>query len=80
MGEVQGNINLAHHHQAMPVYELLCLARPALAKDEVGRMIRRVGAVLYERGGVIMDIRSYGDQPLAYKVRGGREKYEQVRT
>jgi ribosomal protein S6 len=62
----------------MPLYELLCLAQPALPRENVVRMIQRVATVLYTNGGVITDLQSYGDQQLAYKIKGTRGKYEQV--
>ena len=63
----------------MPLYELLCLARPALQRQELRRMIAKVGQTVYGKGGVITDVKSYGLQPLAYKIRGVHGKYDEVR-
>lgn len=62
----------------MPLYELLCLARPALAKQDVLRMVQRIGSVVYDKGGVVTNFKSYGDQYLAYKIKGVHGKYDQV--
>lgn len=64
----------------MPLYELLALGVPRLPKEEVARMIQRLGRAVYDRGGVITDVKSYGEQPLAYKIRGTSGKYDQVRS
>lgn len=63
----------------MPLYELLCLAQPALAKPVMVKMITNVANVLYSNGAVVTSLKSYGDQYLAYKIKGVRGKYDQVR-
>ena len=63
----------------MPLYELLCLARPLLQRDELQRMIQKVGGLVYTKGGVVTNVVSYGKQPLAYKISGVQGKYEEVR-
>jgi ribosomal protein S6 len=62
----------------MPLYELFCLARPALAKDELFKMIQKVGKAVYSRGGVVTEFTSYGQQNLAYKISGVHGKYTEV--
>lgn len=64
----------------MPLYELLCLARPALQRQVVARMIAAAGELVQARGGVVMDVSSYGEQPLAYRVRGVQGKFDKVRA
>lgn len=63
----------------MPLYELLCLVRPSLPKEAVQRLVEKVGGVVYGRGGVVTNFISYGEQHLAYKIRGVHGKTEQVR-
>lgn len=63
---------------AMPLYELLCLARPRIVRDDMARMIQRVGNAVFDKGGVITDLKSYGDQGLAYPIRKTHGKYEEV--
>lgn len=63
----------------MPLYELLCLARPLLARGELQQMIHKVGGLVYSKGGVVTDVVSYGKQPLAYKIKGVQGKFDEVR-
>jgi hypothetical protein len=62
----------------MPLYELLCLARPLLARDQLQRMIEKVGGMVYTKGGVVTNVVSYGKQPLAYKITGVQGKFDEV--
>ncbi|WIA29583.1 hypothetical protein OEZ86_012075 [Tetradesmus obliquus] len=62
----------------MPLYELLCLARPLLPRDELGRMIQKVGSMVYSKGGVITNVHSYGEQNLAYKIKGVQGKFDKA--
>lgn len=63
----------------MPLYELLCLARPVLPRAELAAMISAVGGLVYDKGGVITNVVSYGKQPLAYRIKGVQGKFEEVR-
>lgn len=69
----------ARTQPTMPLYELLALGVPRLPREEVARIIQRLGRAVYDRGGVVTDVKSYGEQPLAYKIRGTSGKYDQVR-
>ena len=62
----------------MPLYELLCLAKPALSKDVMIEVVKAVGGVVYRQGGFVTQLKSYGDQHLAYDIRRPFEKYEQA--
>lgn len=62
----------------MPLYELLCLARPLLPRDELQRMIQKVGGMVYSKGGVVTNVVSYGKQPLAYRIKGVQGKFDEV--
>ena len=61
------------------LYQLLCLARP-MAAGELSSMMQKVGSVVFNSGGVVTEVKSYGRQHLAYKIRGVHGKYEQVRA
>lgn len=63
---------------SMPLYELLCLARPLLPRDELQRMIQKVGGLVYSKGGVVTNVVSYGKQPLAYRIKGVQGKFDEV--
>jgi small subunit ribosomal protein S6 len=53
----------------MPLYELFCLARPRLGKAALAEIIRGAGNAVLARGGVVTDVKSFGEQPLAYEIR-----------
>ncbi len=64
----------------MPLYELLCLARPAMQRQAVARMIAAAGELVQASGGVVIDVTNYGEQPLAYRIRGVHGKFDKVRA
>ncbi|MEW5317642.1 MAG: hypothetical protein WDW38_008924 [Sanguina aurantia] len=59
----------------MPLYELLCLSKPLMARPELAALMRQCGELLCNAGGVITGIKSYGNQELAYNIRRPFEKY-----
>ena len=62
----------------MPLYELFCLAKPRLNKAALGDIIKLAGRKVLDKGGVITDVKSFGEQRLAYEIRRPGEKYEEV--
>lgn len=62
----------------MPLYELLCLSKPLMARQELAALMRQCGELLCTGGGVITGIKSYGNQELAYNIRRPFEKYGEV--
>jgi hypothetical protein len=64
----------------MPLYELVCLARPRLERADMVKMMQRVGALVMDRGGVLTRIQSYGEQRLATDIRRPFERYSEVRV
>jgi hypothetical protein len=60
------------------LYELFCLAKPGLPKGQLGAMINLAGKKVLEGGGVLTDIKYFGDQPLAYEIRKTGAKYMEV--
>ncbi|KAK9804428.1 hypothetical protein WJX72_012124 [[Myrmecia] bisecta] len=62
----------------MPLYELFCLARPALPRAALAEVIEAAGRAVFAKGGVVTDIKSYGDRKLAYEIRKPGAKYEQA--
>lgn len=62
----------------MPLYELFCLARP-LRRSQLAEIMRKAGVAVLDKGGVITDIKSFGEQPLAYDIRQPSGKYSEVR-
>lgn len=62
----------------MPVYELFCLARPGLPLKTLAAVIEKSGKAVFGNSGVLTDIRSYGDQELAYPIRKAGSKFTEV--
>lgn len=63
----------------MPLYELFCLARPRLGKSQLADIIKLAGRTVLDKGGVITDVKSFGEQRLAYEIRKPGERHSQVR-
>lgn len=62
----------------MPLYELFCLAQPQLRKSQLAEIMRKAGVVVFDKGGVVTNIQSFGDRPLAYDIRKPTGKYSEV--
>ena len=62
----------------MPLYSMFCMAKPAVGRAAVGSMMRLAGNTVLEKGGVLTDIVSFGQQDLAYDIRNQGVKYSQV--
>jgi ribosomal protein S6 len=63
----------------MPVYELFCLARPALAPAARADLLKAAGAAVAAAGGFLLDYKAFGDRRLAYPVSGvAGDKHEEV--
>ena len=53
----------------MPLYELFCVARPALSRSECITLIQNAATAVLQRGGILTDIKSFGERELAYEIR-----------
>ncbi|BDA51076.1 probable 30S ribosomal protein S6 [Coccomyxa sp. Obi] len=53
----------------MPLYELFCMAKPALARTQASQLLRSAASAVLSKGGVLTDIKSYGERELAYEIR-----------
>lgn len=62
----------------MPLYELFALAKPGLGKAQLAQIMRAVGSQVLEAGGIITDLRSYGERRLAYDIRQPGARYREV--
>ena len=62
----------------MPLYELFCMARPALARHDAAQLMRNVAGAVLRKDGILTDIKSYGDHPLAYTICRPGQRYEEV--
>jgi small subunit ribosomal protein S6 len=63
----------------MPLYELFAVAKPALGKAAIGSMMKAVASKVMEQGGVVTDLRSYGERKLAYDIRQPNVRFAKVR-
>ena len=62
----------------MPVYELFCLARPQLPKEQLASVIKTACTSVFSNNGVLTEVQSYDLRDLAYPIRKAGSKYEQV--
>ncbi|XP_008783836.1 uncharacterized protein LOC103702956 [Phoenix dactylifera] len=53
----------------MPLYDCLLLAKPRVKKEAVMDLVARVGRRVYQRNGVITDIKSFGTVQLGYGIK-----------
>ncbi len=53
-------------------------AKPGLGKQQLAQILRAVGQQVMEHGGVVTDIRSYGERRLAYDIRQPGARYSEV--
>ena len=53
-------------------------AKPGLGKQQLAQILRAVGQQVMDHGGVVTDIRSYGERRLAYDIRQPGARYGEV--
>ncbi|XP_072965092.1 uncharacterized protein [Typha angustifolia] len=53
----------------MPLYDCLLLVKPHVRKEAVMDLVARVGQRVYQRNGVITDLKSFGTVQLGYGIR-----------
>jgi len=63
----------------MPIYELFCLARPQLARAQHAEMFRSTAKTVLDGGGVLTDLKSFGERRLAYRIRNFGGIFSEVR-
>eukprot|EP00899_Mesostigma_viride_P011531 jgi/Mesvir1/20379/Mv12287-RA.1 len=61
--------HLSSCYAIMPVYELLCIAKPTLQKSQLAEILKRAGKAVLDGGGLLKDIKSCGRSKLAYNFR-----------
>ena len=59
----------------MSTYELRCLARARAPRQAVAELLRAHGARVQAAGGVVQDVVSFGEQPLAYAIKRPGERH-----
>ncbi len=64
----------------MPLYQLFAIAKPTVPVSGLAATLRKVGSTVFSAGGVVTEIKSYGEQDLAYDIKTAAGKYSQVLT
>lgn len=62
----------------MPLYELFCLSKANLPKTQIAEIIKHASQVVLRHSGVITDIKSFGEQKLAYEIRRPGERHSEA--
>ena len=62
----------------MPLYQLFAIAKPTVPVSGLAAALRKVGSNVYSSGGVVTEIKSYGEQELAYDIKTAAGKYREV--
>lgn len=62
----------------MPLYELFCMAKPALQRVAAGQLMRTAATAVLNKGGILTNLKSYGDRELAYQIRRPGMKFNKV--
>jgi small subunit ribosomal protein S6 len=62
----------------MPLYELFCLSRAKLPKSQMAEIIKHASQIVLRHSGVITDIKSFGEQRLAYEIRRPGERHSEA--
>lgn len=63
----------------MPCYQLILLARPDITPEALSVLFRSVARVVFREQGQFRTLDNFGVRPLAYPVRKGGQKFEEVR-
>ncbi|EHA8590999.1 hypothetical protein COCNU_scaffold030087G000010 [Cocos nucifera] len=53
----------------MPLYDCLLLAKPQVKKEALMDLVARVSHRIYQRNGVITDLKSFGTVQLGYGIK-----------
>ena len=63
----------------MPCYQLLCFAKPDTTPERLSALFRAVARVVYREGGGFRRVENLGVRPVAFPLRKGGAKYDEVR-
>lgn len=63
----------------MPCYQLVLLARPDITPDRLTTLFRSIARVVYREQGQFRTLENLGVRPLAFPIRKGGQKFEEVR-
>lgn len=62
----------------MVLYELFCLARPGLRRQQHYNIIKASASAVLNRGGVLTDVKSFDERALAYPIFRSGTRIEEV--
>lgn len=63
----------------MPCYQLICFTKPDTSPERLSNLFRSIARVIYREGGGVRRVENLGVRPVAYPVRKGGVKYDEVR-
>ena len=63
----------------MPCYQLLCYAKPDTSAERLSALFRAVARVVFREGGGFRRVENLGVRPVAYPLRKGGARYDEVR-
>ena len=63
----------------MPLYDVLLLVKGSLPRPQLEVILRKAATAVFDSGGIITDIRSYGLNQLAYQIRKSGELHSEAR-
>ncbi|KAI3744429.1 hypothetical protein L1987_57509 [Smallanthus sonchifolius] len=61
----------------MPLYDCMMLLKPHVRKESLIELVSRVGKHVYQRNGVLTDLKSYGTVQLGYGIKKLDGRYYQ---
>eukprot|EP00243_Klebsormidium_subtile_P004156 TRINITY_DN17941_c0_g1_i1.p1 TRINITY_DN17941_c0_g1~~TRINITY_DN17941_c0_g1_i1.p1 ORF type:complete len:230 (-),score=35.53 TRINITY_DN17941_c0_g1_i1:54-743(-) len=62
----------------MPLYDVICFFKAAVARKDVVEIMASVGRRVYARNGVVTNFTSYGVQPLGYQIKRQGTRFDEA--
>ena len=62
----------------MPLYDLVLQVKARVPKREVFELLKRTSLKILDANGVLMDVKSFGHQTLAYVYKKPNERHHEV--
>lgn len=63
----------------MPLYDCMLLLKPHITRPDIMDLVSRVGKHIYQRNGVITELKSMGTRHLGYGIRKLDGRYYEVK-
>jgi len=68
----------SHEKQNMPLYDLILQVKSHVPKGDVFNLLKRTSLKVIDADGVLMDVKSFGHQTLAYPYKKPNERHHEV--